>query len=151
VAGLVVVGLALTACGSDESAGPSAPAATPAEHDHSSHDHGDGHDHDGEPTSGAGAPQPGARRIVVTASSLAFDPAEITVNAGEDVAIVLSSVDLLHDFVIDEVDMHLGADQGKTATGGLIVMEPGEYAYYCSVEGHREAGMEGTLVVEASG
>ena len=105
----------------------------------------------GEMTNGHDESTPvteGARRIEVDATSFEFDPDEITVTAGEDVSIVLSSDDLLHDFTIDEVDVHVAADRGETAEGGLRADEPGEYTYYCTVAGHREAGMEGTLVVE---
>ena len=84
----------------------------------------------------------------MAATSFEFDPEEITVTAGEDVAIVLTSDDLLHDFTIDDVDVHVAADRGETAEGGLRVDEPGEYTYYCTIAGHREAGMEGTLLVE---
>jgi cytochrome c oxidase subunit 2 len=91
----------------------------------------------------------GARRIEVSATSFAFDPDEITVTAGEDVAIVLTSEDLLHDFTIDELDTHVAADPDETAEGGLRADEPGRYPYYCTVTGHRDAGMEGTLIVEA--
>ena len=91
----------------------------------------------------------GARRIEVTARSFEFDPAGITVTAGEDVAIVLTSEDLLHDFTIDELDAHVAADADETNEGGLRADEPGRYTFYCTVEGHRDAGMEGTLVVEA--
>jgi plastocyanin len=90
----------------------------------------------------------GARRIEVTATSFEFDPDEIRVAAGEDVAIVLSSDDVLHDFTIDELDAHVAAEQGEKNTGGFTASEPGDYVYYCTVSGHREAGMEGTLVVE---
>lgn len=89
-----------------------------------------------------------ARRIEVTAANLAFDPKEITVAAGEDVAIVLTSHDLLHDFTIDELNAHVAADTGDTVDGGLRADKPGRYTYYCSVPGHRDAGMEGTLIVE---
>jgi plastocyanin len=84
----------------------------------------------------------------VSASSFAFDPDEIEVKAGEDVAIVLTSTDILHDFTIDELDAHVAADAGETAAGGLRADGPGSYTFYYTVSGHREAGMEGTLVVE---
>lgn len=90
----------------------------------------------------------GARRIKVAATSFKFDPAEITVTAGEDVAIVLTSDDVLHDFTIDGVDVHVAAGRGETAEGGLRIDKPGKYTYYCTIAGHRKAGMEGTLVVK---
>jgi len=91
----------------------------------------------------------GARRIEVAGRSFEFDPDEITVTAGEDVAIVLTSEDLLHDFTIDELDAHVAADADETNEGGLRADEPGRYTFYCTVAGHRDAGMEGTLIVEA--
>jgi len=89
----------------------------------------------------------GARRVEVTAMSFEFDPPQVTVEAGEDIAITLTSDDVLHDFVIDELDAHVAADRGETAVGGFRADEPGRYTYYCSVPGHRDAGMEGTLFV----
>lgn len=91
----------------------------------------------------------GARRIEVAATSFEFDPDEITVAVDEDVAIVLSSDDLLHDFAVDGIEVHVAADRGRTAEGGMRAEQPGEYTFYCTVDGHRAAGMEGTLVVEA--
>jgi plastocyanin len=90
----------------------------------------------------------GARPVEVTATSFEFDPDEIRVAAGEDIAIVLTSDDTLHDFTIDEFDAHVAAERGETSTGGFTATEPGEYVYYCTVSGHRAAGMEGTLIVE---
>ena len=89
----------------------------------------------------------GARRVEVTGTSFEFDPAEVTVEAGEDIAIALTADDVLHDFVIDDLDVHVAADRGETAEGGFRADEPGRYSYYCSVPGHRDAGMEGTLIV----
>lgn len=130
---VLTLGLVLTACGDDDS-------------DHSMESMpGDGM-MDGHDESTPAADD--ARRIEVASTSFAFDPDEITVTAGEDVAIVLSSDDVVHDFTIDEIDVHVSAGRGETAEGGLRAEEPGEYTFYCTVSGHRENGMEGTLVVE---
>lgn len=114
----------LTACGDDDHAG------------------GDDHTDDAAPAA------EGARRIEVTASDFAFEPGDITAEAGEDLAIALTSEDILHDLNIDDLDFHVDAGRGETAEGGLTVDEPGTYTFYCSVAGHRSAGMEGTLTVE---
>jgi plastocyanin len=138
---VLTFGLVLTACGDDDSMG-----------DHSMRSTSD-QDMDGGMMDGHDASTPvaeGARRVEVAATSFEFDPDEIAVTAGEDIAVVLSSDDLLHDFTIDELDVHVAADRDETTDGGLRAEEPGDYTYYCSVSGHREAGMEGALVVEES-
>ena len=89
----------------------------------------------------------GARRITITGTSFEFDPPTLEVEVGEAIEIELTADDLEHDFVIDELDAHVGAEAGETATGGFVADEAGTYTYYCSVAGHRDAGMEGELVV----
>jgi plastocyanin len=91
----------------------------------------------------------GARTIPVSATSYSFDPGTLTVAVGEPIAVELTSTDIEHDLVVDEVDLHVAAAQGETEVGGFTATEAGEYEMYCSVPGHREAGMVGTLVVEA--
>ena len=150
-AALTLAGLVLAACGDTDSTS-----------DHNAHDDDmptsmqDGMAHDDDMTGSMGHDMghdgnspiaEGARRIEVTATSFEFDPQEITVEAGEDIAIVLTSDDIVHDFTIDELDAHVAADDGETAEGGFTAGEAGRYTYYCSVAGHRDQGMEGTLVV----
>lgn len=137
---LLLAGGLLAACGSDDDSdetGMGSMDDTADRMDGMDADHGESSD-----------VVEGARKIEVSASSFAFDPDEIEVKAGEDVAIVLTSTDILHDFTIDELDAHVAVDAGETATGGLRADEPGSYTFYCTVPGHREAGMEGTLLVE---
>lgn len=44
-------------------------------------------------------------------------------------------------------DLHVAAAPGTISTATLTPTAPGRYSFYCSVSGHREAGMEGVLVV----
>jgi heme/copper-type cytochrome/quinol oxidase subunit 2 len=92
---------------------------------------------------------PGAREIAVTAGTFKFEPAEIRVKAGEDVTIVLTATDLTHDFTIDELGFQISAAPGQTVRGSFHAPAvTGRYTAYCSVVGHRQAGMTASLVVE---
>ena len=89
-----------------------------------------------------------ARRVEMEATSFRFSPASITATPGEDIGIVLTATDIEHDLVIDELGAHVYVAGGGTASGGFTASNAGTFTYYCSIPGHREAGMEGTLVVQ---
>ncbi|MGH8908759.1 MAG: plastocyanin/azurin family copper-binding protein [Egibacteraceae bacterium] len=90
----------------------------------------------------------GVRVIDVAASSFLFDPEQIVVGAGESVTIAVTSADTFHDLIIEGVAFHVSAQPGSPAEAGLRIAEPGTYTGYCSVPGHREAGMELTISVQ---
>jgi uncharacterized cupredoxin-like copper-binding protein len=80
---------------------------------------------------------------------LTFEPQRIDLEAGENVAIVLRSEDLEHDFFVDGIGHIVHADAGSTEQGGLVIEVPGTYKFWCTVTGHREGGMVGTITVTA--
>jgi len=80
--------------------------------------------------------------------SFTFTPSEITIPANTDVEITLINTGVLpHDFTVDEANVKITAEGGQQATG-TINLPPGTYEFYCSVPGHRESGMVGTLIVQ---
>jgi plastocyanin len=85
----------------------------------------------------------------VEGGSFYFEPNVIRVAAGEPVTIQLNAVDLMHDFVIDELNVRAPITQGgSSSTVTFTPTTPGEYEFYCSVGNHRAQGMVGTLIVE---
>ncbi len=90
----------------------------------------------------------GAPEIAVTGRAFAFDPKEIRVPAGQAVTINFKAVDLEHDFTVQGVGHVVHAKPGEVAKGGLKIDQPGRYAFDCTVSGHKEAGMTGTIIVE---
>lgn len=48
----------------------------------------------------------------------------------------------------DEPAVHVAAPGGDRAAIEFVPTSPGEYEFYCTVSGHREAGMHGVLVVK---
>lgn len=100
----------------------------------------------------------------------AFEPAEFAVPAGEEVTLRFTAEEAVdHDFIVEGAGSHVmaeyeghgdedhpiasgdlavaHAEPGQTVTGRFMIEEPGTYRVYCSVPGHRDAGMVATLTV----
>ncbi len=76
-----------------------------------------------------------------------FTPKVIQVAAGADVTLALTTSDLPHDITIEGLGHVAHVSDGKAARGGLKIMKPGTYVFYCSVKGHRAQGMTGKIIV----
>ena len=86
------------------------------------------------------------------ASEFGYETATTEVEAGHGFTIMLHNDGVLeHDITFegleDQGGIHLQPGEDSMAT--FTINEPGEYTYYCTVPGHREAGMTGLLTVVA--
>jgi plastocyanin len=105
-----------------------------------------------EGAEGEGGTGPAATiKIEASPSGLAFEEKKVSAKAGEDMIEFTSPGSIAHNVTIED---STGKTIGETetlaegSTSTTVNLEPGTYTFFCSVPGHREAGMEGTLVVE---
>jgi plastocyanin len=85
-------------------------------------------------------------RLEVSATEMAYDPDEVAVAAGTVEIVMHNDGTILHDLRIADQPFIVEAGAGQTGTA-QVALEEGSYEYYCSLPGHREAGMEGVLEV----
>jgi plastocyanin len=82
---------------------------------------------------------------------LAYTSDTATAKAGKVTVEFTNPQALTHDVAFEDSS---GETVGKTdlieegSTSTTVDLKPGEYTFYCTVPGHREGGMEGTLTVE---
>ncbi len=79
---------------------------------------------------------------------------DLVVQEGDIVTITLINDDgRSHDIVIREFDAAtpVFGSIGQEETVEFVASEAGTYFYFCSVSGHRQAGMEGQLIVSSGG
>jgi plastocyanin len=86
------------------------------------------------------------------AGQLSYNTKQLSAHAGP-IAITMTNMSPLeHNVTVARGSTVLGAT--PTFTGGsrtlTLNLKPGTYTFYCSVPGHRQAGMEGTLTVSAT-
>ena len=97
--------------------------------------------------SGGGA----ATELKLTADpggALKFDKTELTAKPGKVKIVMDNPSDVPHAV---EVEGNGVEEETKTVTGAkadvTVDLKAGEYEFYCPVDGHKDAGMEGTLTV----
>jgi len=101
-------------------------------------------------SSPAAAPPTSALKLAANPSgALSYDTKQLSAKAGKVAIAFTNASPLEHDVTIAQGSTVLGATpvfQSGTKTVTLS-LKPGTYTFYCSVPGHRQAGMEGTLSV----
>ena len=86
--------------------------------------------------------------LVLEARDLSFTPKELELPAGVPATLTLHNAGrVTHNLTIDGSGTQVVVSAGGTEQGTIGALPPGTYAFYCSVSGHRAAGMEGTLTV----
>ena len=113
--------------------------------------------------------------IALEASDMAYSVGELRAVAGQPVRLTfLNAGQLEHDFNIGKIkvgkfkyveggmdkhahgsavtaaapDLHVMAMPGAQVVAEFTPLEAGRYEFFCSTEGHEQAGMYGTLVVQ---
>ena len=119
--------LALSACGGGSSSSSTTPATT------------------------GGGGGGGGSTVQISADpsgALKYEQTDVSATAGSITIDFTNMSSLPHDVTIEGNGASGATDQITDSTTSTTVdLDPGTYTFFCSVDGHRAAGMEGTLTV----
>ena len=120
--------LALSACGGGSSSSSTTPATT------------------------GGGGGGGGSTVKISADpsgALKYEQTDVSATAGSITIDFTNMSSLPHDVTIEGNGASGATDQITDSTTSTTVdLDPGTYTFFCSVDGHRAAGMEGTLTVK---
>jgi plastocyanin len=90
-------------------------------------------------------------QIDIAQSGFAFVKSKATAPAGKVTLKAMNPQSTPHNISIESDDGSVDQDGPNVSDGGVsqvtVTLQPGKYTYYCSVPGHEDAGMKGTLTV----
>lgn len=139
---VTIMSLAVAACGSSSKTTTSSSASTPAASTST-------------PTSSTPAAGVASRTLTIAANpsgQLKFTKSSLTATAGKVTVLFTNSAPLQHNFTVQQGTSGPVLGATPTFSGGTktltLTLKAGTYTYYCSVPGHRQAGMQGTLTVK---
>lgn len=101
---------------------------------------------------GADAPAADGAVTFTTGDTLEFGESSKAATVGEDGSLEVTiecTGSVEHNVVFEGVngDAIIAECTGGESDTGTVQVEAGSYTYYCSIPGHREAGMEGQITV----
>jgi plastocyanin len=135
VVALAVVGL--PGCGGgDDDNGSSEPATTaPAA---------------GGGGSAGGASKSGSLSLTADKSALKYDKDALSASAGKVTIKFTNPAQIPHNVAVEGnvIEKKTPVIQGGKTENLSLNLKAGKYEFYCSVDGHKQAGMEGTLTVK---
>ena len=91
-----------------------------------------------------------AQEITVVGVDMAFQPTTVEVKAGQPVKVTLKNQGVMEQNWQDKLaneTVTVQARPGQSASKTFTPREAGTYEVICSIPGHEQAGMVGTLVV----
>ena len=102
---------------------------------------------------GAAAPPATSRTLALAADpggALRFDKTRAAVLGGRVTVKLTNESTVEHNVTIVQGSKTLGATKTITNATDTLTLDlaPGDYVFLCSVPGHRQSGMQGTLTVE---
>lgn len=139
---LLLSAIALVACGGDDDDEDTAATTAPS---------------NGAATTGGGGGGAGGggggETVKLSADpsgALAYDTDQLNAAAGAVTIDFDNPAAVSHDVAVESGGEEVGVSDliAEDKTTLELDLEPGEYTFYCTVPGHREGGMEGTLTVK---
>ncbi len=115
-------------------------------------------DEGGAPAHGTGKPAAKAKpqspggtlKLAADPAAIAFDTTSLESKPGKVTIDFSNPSSLEHDVAIEQNGKEIAVSQTITqgSTSVSAELEPGTYTFLCTIPGHAEAGMEGTLIVK---
>ncbi len=93
------------------------------------------------------AARPAVQRVELRMKEFKFEPARVEVQAGRVELVLRNDGVIPHDFAIPALGVKTEYIAVKKEHVVALDLKPGTYAFECTVGGHKQAGMHGTLVV----
>ena len=134
---IAAIPVALAACGSDDSTSTSASSETTSSTAAST---------DSSTTASSG----GGQTVKIGESEYKLDPSDATLKAGSVTLDVTNDGTITHNLQIEGNGVEETTDSlAPGDTGELTVdLKPGSYEMYCTIDGHKDRGREGTVTVQ---